>query len=256
MYLNGYNGSFNANGPTVYMAKEVMQKLMAYYRLIDDVHKGAEISGLGLVTDWEGDLLVHDFLLFKQEVTGGDTELDPKELSLWLEDMIQQDIDTSQIRLWWHKHPIQGWSSIDTSNIERMNNDNWLLSIVHTPQGLLARIDTYKPFRMTVDNLQIVELAEADKSLDATIKAEIKDKVSRKSYTVTTTQFGQGSYVTKDWNGSKKNEPGPSANEITRRDDYFASLADREWENHYGWETYYRDVPTSGQKDKEDPEAL
>lgn len=255
MYNNGANNTYNKSAPTIYMRPEVMQKVMAYYRLIDDVHKGAEISGLGLVQDWEGDLLVHDFMLFKQEVTAGDTELDPAELAAWLSDMLTTGLDPELVRLWWHKHPIQGWSTIDDANIERMNNENWLLSLVHTPQGLLARLDLYKPFRCTLDNLQIMELTEKNTTLDETIKTEIKEKVSRKNYGGTVTQFGlTGSYVHSDnyYQDSKKNGNRPSAVGETN-DDYFARLADRDWEKYYSWDEYERELEELGEPTPKTP---
>lgn len=261
MYINGYNTNFNGQGPVVYMLPATMAKVMAYYRMIDEVHKGLEISGLGMVVEWEGDLLVHDFLLFKQEATGGDTELDPAELAEWLTAMIESGQDPELIRLWWHKHPIQGWSSIDTDNIERMNNGNWLLSLVHCPNGLLARLDLYKPFRCTLDNLQIVELVEHDKKLDEDIKAEITAKVSRKwAGQGTVTQWKGGHQMSysgvpfSDTNGSggggkkkgKQQDPNTSGNE-TNDDEFWSNLADSQWESYYRWDEYDRGTHPQGQ---------
>lgn len=256
MYVNGHNTNFNGHGPVVYMLPATMAKIMAYYRLIDDVHKGLEISGLGMVVEWEGDLLVHDFLLFKQEATGGDTELDPTELAEWLTALLESGQDPELIRLWWHKHPIQGWSTIDTDNIERMNNGAWLLSLVHCPNGLLARLDLYKPFRCTLDNLQIMELVEPDKKLDEDIKAEITAKVSRKWGGTVTQWKGQGGQMSytrpfSDTNGSndtggkkkgKQQDPNTSASGTETNDEFWSDLADSEWESHYRWDEYDRGV--------------
>lgn len=239
MYLNGNNTSCNDEFPVVYITPDALYKLNAYYRIIDKVRVNSEISGLGVAQSWENDILISEVILLKQESTPGDTELDDRELSRWLTELIELEQDPSLYRLWWHKHPIDGWSSTDNNNIEKMNNNNWLVSIVHTPRGLRARLDLYSPFRAVMDDLRIVELVETDHSLDDAIKKEIEEKVSEKKYPV----YKPGSYaagmqaILKE---GKKIESGIGEKKETGDAEFYENLANSDWESFWDWEPYTR----------------
>jgi hypothetical protein len=147
-----------------------------------------EISGVGLVEKRDGNLFVPDVFLFKQKVTGAETKLDVKSVTDFaLEKLNIPDFPVENLKLWWHSHVDMGcfWSGTDESTIDGLDLDlkeeNWWLSMVCTRDGKRrARIDTYQPFRLTVDELE-VSVGE-DLDLKESIEKEVEELVTEDSY--------------------------------------------------------------------------
>lgn len=83
--------------PPVYIRPPALQKLKAYIK-----YATGEISGLGVVTVDQDELLVEDLFTFEQVCHSTETELDREELSKAYTELIRQGYDVSHIRLWWH----------------------------------------------------------------------------------------------------------------------------------------------------------
>lgn len=232
--------------PTVYIQPLALEKLRLYCK-----HAGHnEISGLGIARADEGELVVDDVFLFEQEVTSGETELDTVALAKWDYEIRRANGDPTLYRLLWHKHPINGWSGTDEKGIEAMNNGEWLLSIAHTPNGWQCRLDIFKPFRVTMDGLTLLELTVPNYALDKELEAEVKQKVKTKTYgtptwvgvgTLNWERAPGGAWIRKD----EKKEPltitipgtvAPSTID-TGHDEFFEALADKDWESYYDWNT-------------------
>src|SRR5512142_1834026 len=116
----------------------VAQKLLAYAAATR-----LEFSGFGFCDRSDGDIFVYDFVLMDVG-TEGYTEIDPKKIL----PLIERE-DKDKMRVWIHRHPINGWSSRDIQTIlkeplgstpERVG---WSVSIVLTPSGWIGRIDNY-----------------------------------------------------------------------------------------------------------------
>lgn len=155
-------------------------KMKYYIDLID-----FEISGVGLVEKLPNkDLYVVDLFLIKQVVSAAETKLDSKAVQdFMIEKMKDETFPMEKLRLWWHSHVNMGvfWSGTDKATMNALDldlpEDNWFLSIVGNKQGLRkARVDIYAPFRMNVDDLEVV--VGEDLELEAQIEAEIQEKVS------------------------------------------------------------------------------
>lgn len=236
--------------PTVYIQPLALEKLRLYCK-----HAGhQEISGLGIARADEGEIVVDDVFLFEQEVTSGDTELNAEALAKWDYEIRKANGDPTLYRLWWHKHPINGWSGTDEKNIEGLNNGEWLLSIAHTPNGWQCRLDTYKPFRVTMDSLTLLELTPPNYELDKALEEEVKQKVKTKVYG-TTVWVGNkqtawdrdpmsGAWIRKDQKKEPLAIPGTVAPSTasttdtvddTGHDAFFEALADHDWEDYYDW---------------------
>lgn len=244
--------------PTVYIDTLALQKLTAYYK-----YAKGELSGLGVAeVSAEGDVIVSDAFIFEQECSYSETELNPEALSKWITEIIRIGQDPSRFRLWFHVHPIEGWSGVDDKNIEGLNNGEWLLSIVKTPSGLLARLDLYAPFRVTLDQLNIRELRDTNSDLELQIEQEVKQKVKAKVWQGHMIgqqgqmwQPGTGVWVkTKagEWvqgaddqkkliapSTSGTNSPN-TPESMAERDKFFEALAESDWENYYEWSEQQR----------------
>lgn len=250
--------------PDVYITTPALMKLKTYYK-----YATQEISGLGsCYVDTNSNLIVDDVILFDQESNSSETELNPDVLAKWNYELIRDGGDPSEYRLWWHKHPITGWSSVDDKNIEGMNNGEWLLSIVKQSNGqLLARLDLYEPFRVTMDGLEILELRDEDETLDAQIKLEVEQKVKRKvwvnpnpvnysnyrpGYSYIADPEHPGNFIRIDEKkqlalpntgiaiSTSQNGNNPVTEAGTVDDDFWSALADHDWEYNYAWDERQR----------------
>ena len=155
-------------------------KMKYYINSVD-----TEISGIGLVQKLaNNDLYVSDLFIYKQVVTGAHTKLDQREVAKFIDEKLQiPDFPVENLKLWWHSHVDMGcfWSGTDDETIDGLDiessEENWWLSIVTTRDGKRrARVDTYQPFRMTVDEIP-VEVGE-DLDLKETLVKEVEELVS------------------------------------------------------------------------------
>jgi len=101
-----------------------------------------EFSGLGLVNVVDGDLVVYDIVLMNVGSMGF-TEISA-------EDLIKLNRpDKANIRLWFHRHPVEGWSGTDVNTITTAPLGGipeivrWSASIVRTPTRWIGRIDDH-----------------------------------------------------------------------------------------------------------------
>lgn len=196
--------------PRLWITTEALLRFNTYCKYAPN---NGEISGLGRAYADQGDIVVDEVLLLEQQSSHTETELDRDALSRFLTELIMQGKDPSAYRLWWHKHPIDGWSTTDEKNIEGLDNKEWFVSLAMTPRGPRARLDLYQPFRVTMDNIQVLELANIDWALDRELKAEVEAKVKKPSYGSVYQQGGlfvqRGSTVERlsaPFNGDKKKE--------------------------------------------------
>lgn len=162
---------------------EAHKKLSAYIKNV-----GNEVGGLGQVTRDGNTITVENVYLIHQKVTGVSTDLSPEGLATFYSERIKEDGNGAmgKLKLWWHSHYTMGvfWSGTDDATIESFDQetdiDNWMLSIVGNQKGeIKARIDVYKPFRFTKDNLDVEFEQEELTEFDEEIKREISEKVDQ-----------------------------------------------------------------------------
>jgi hypothetical protein len=131
-----------------------------------------EVSGLGTVSevkDKAGNVvqyIIDNIFLLKQRCSSADTVLDDASVGEFLYQMQQKGEDLSCIKLWWHSHGDLNtfWSTTDEENIQRLSNSSSMISLVTNHAGkILTRIDIFKPFHVTVDEVRTdIHLAEEE----------------------------------------------------------------------------------------------
>jgi len=173
----------NASATKVYRVcvdHRVYQKLFAYIRAVD-----TEISGLGLVSmqtfDDGADFIIEDLFLLDQECTVSQTTLDPNAIGELMIQLIQQGVDLGKLKLWWHSHQKMTvfWSGTDNGTISQLGQE-WMLSIVGNHRGqILARVDIYKPFPVTIHQIQIVPVGAVDLEMENEVAREVSEKVTQ-----------------------------------------------------------------------------
>lgn len=160
----------------IYFLKSAYQKMRYYVSLCED-----EISGLGKIEEQNGKLVVTDVQIFKQVVSGAHSDLDDDALAEFLFEKTKNGDDLAKWRLWWHSHAKMNvfFSGTDTNTIDTSTEFPWLISVVTNHKNeILARYDTYKPYRLT-ENLLVEILEDENLALKEECKKEIEEKVSQ-----------------------------------------------------------------------------
>lgn len=108
-----------------------------------------EVSGYGFIRQ-EGDTLVVYDACVLDVGSWGETNIDPRkpEVARKLLDLLERQ-DAANLKLWWHRHPILGWSGTDerACTVTPMGGDpkhvRWSAAVVRTPRGWIGRIDNH-----------------------------------------------------------------------------------------------------------------
>ncbi len=156
-----------------------------------------EVSGLGLVREVRelngtfAHFWVEDLFLIQQQSGATETALDDEAVGEFLTERVRAGEDVSPIRLWWHSHGDLKtfWSATDESCIRRLANSSYMLSIVTNKEGqMLARVDIYQPFHITVNDLATEVFYPKDKVLTDACAEEFRAKVREHSSVIAATQ--------------------------------------------------------------------
>lgn len=174
--------------------KAIEEKIHAYVMSVE-----SEIAGMGQVhVNEAGDIVVDDVMIYQQEVTGGTADLSPQAIARWQSALVKAGGSPKNWRLWWHSHANMAafFSKRDTDTIDGSTEADWMCSlVVNKRRERQARLDTYRPFRMYMDNLDIEVEGASVYEVPEAIKAEVREKV--KSPPVkTATGMGYGAPTT------------------------------------------------------------
>jgi len=159
----------------LFLLPEVEQRIRHYTDLA-----GGEVSGLGTVEEFDGGFLVDKVFLPKQSCTPAGTTLDEDAVATLLLELEAAGEDSGRLRFWYHSHAHHEvfWSQTDEECIEGLANGDYVLSLVTNKRGaMLARLDIFRPTRMTVDDIPI-SVKAIDDDLRDICQAEISDRVA------------------------------------------------------------------------------
>ena len=159
----------------LFLLPEVEQRIRHY----TDLAHG-EVSGLGTVEEWDGGFLVDKVFLPKQVCTPAGTTLDEDAVATLLLELEAEGEDSGKLRFWWHSHAHHDvfWSQTDEDCIEGLANGDYVLSLVTNKRGAaLARLDIFRPARMTIDDIP-VSVRTLDDDLRDTCEQELEDKLT------------------------------------------------------------------------------
>lgn len=206
----------------IILTSQTYLKLKYYVLGCDD-----EISGIGQSQYVNQDTIkITDIVIFKQDVSGGSTDLNKDEMANFLSEKLKRDGDASDWNVWWHSHASMGtfWSGTDDDTIKSFLSDGYIIALeTNHKLDFIARIDVFKPFKHTIEDIDVEIDIEEDPRLYDKITKEIKEKVSK--------CFGY------KWNDEeepeekdKKNKKGKHANQITMIEDDSEIDDDNEFE--------------------------
>jgi len=144
----------------LHLLPEVEQRIRHYTDLA-----GGEVSGLGTIEEFDGGFLVDDVFLPKQICTPAGTTLDDDAVATLMLELEAAGEDSGRLRFWWHSHAHHDvfWSQTDEECIEGLTNGDYVLSLVTNKRGhMLARLDIFRPTRLTVDDVPVSVRARDD----------------------------------------------------------------------------------------------
>jgi len=159
-----------------------------------------EVSGLGILEQEDGKMIVKEAFILDQECSAADTELEPEAISKLMTDIIRSGKDPGKLKFWWHSHVNMGvfWSGTDDECAETLSTEFAFSLVVNKSKERRARLDLYAPFRITVDHVRLIEISEEDEDLKKKCEEDVKEKVKSKVWRGATNYHGCHG---KDWRG-------------------------------------------------------
>ena len=192
----------NNKNKKFWISRENFEKVIAYAESAYRLHK-SEIGGqLVVLEDKDGDYILEDPVILKQEISSGNCELDGQELAIHYSQMIGKHGNNVR-HCWWHSHHTMGafWSGTDDSTILNHPANDWTLSlVVNLKREYKLRIQFFNPF-MHEENVELNIMTDPD-IVNPSIDKEVNDLCTKETTIVT---YGGHNYSTQGtlW-GAKK----------------------------------------------------
>ena len=121
----------NNKNKKFWISQENFNKVISYAESAYRLHK-SEIGGqLVVLEDKDGDYILEDPVILKQEISMGNCELDGEQLAIHYSKMIGKHGNDVR-HCWWHSHHTMAafWSGTDSSTILDNPSNDWTLSLV------------------------------------------------------------------------------------------------------------------------------
>lgn len=205
--------TFLDNRYEVYILPQARQKMEMYCDLSD-----GEIGWLAFVEKYDGvGFLITDCVLLKQEVNGTTTEIDPMALiEFWDATPIEKQ---GLIKMWGHSHVNMSTSPSgqDDSQMEYFKDGNeWFIRLI-TNKKREYHIDVFdykNGLKIHMDQADLKDYNPGASELRKSIEEEIKEKVSKKTYTAPKTTYPISKYSSAGKKSTKKEEKKPMLEDI------------------------------------------
>lgn len=145
-----------------------------------------EISGLGKIKPYKNGFLIEQVKLLSQSVTPANTRMDVAGLGKLYHEIIQEEGDLSNWKLWWHSHASMPvfWSQTDLDTIMDFDNEtpqsNWMISAVFNHKmDWEARLDMYDPVHVQSNftDLRITQIHSQETKEDCQFQIDQKVRV-------------------------------------------------------------------------------
>ena len=171
----------------VYIDKECWDKIINYAKAADHTEK-CEIGGMSVVTqDKDGDWLIQEPVILKQEIGGTTCDLDKEELAKYYTQMAVIYKGINFRFCWWHSHHTMQafWSGTDLSSIEEYGEGESDLSfalVVNLKEEYKCRVSVWKPVEIHQDVELNILNNEEKVEIPIEILSEVKEKCETRTY--------------------------------------------------------------------------
>ena len=174
----------------VYIDKECWDKIINYAKAAYHTEK-CEIGGMSVVTqDKDGDWLIQDPVILKQEIGSTTCDLDKEELAKYYTQMAAKYNKMNFRFCWWHSHHTMQafWSGTDISSIEEYGEGESDLSfalVVNLKEEYKCRVSVWKPVEIHQD-VELNILSNVEKvDIPVEILTEVKAKCETRGISTT-----------------------------------------------------------------------
>ena len=170
-----------------WISKDNWNKIIAYAESAYHQMK-SEIGGqMVVVVDDEGDFILENPVILKQEVSGGNCEMEAEALAVHYSKMAGKYSDDVR-HCWWHSHHTMGafWSGTDNSTIlENKSKDFTVSLVVNLKQEYKLRVQFFYPFKHE-ENVTLNFLEELDAKRNDKLDKEVEELCTKEATAVTT----------------------------------------------------------------------
>ena len=185
-----------------WISRENWNKVIAYAESAYRQYK-SEIGGqLVVLEDTDGDFILEDPVILKQEISSGNCEMESSALAIHYSKMIGKHGNDVR-HCWWHSHHTMGafWSGTDDATILSHPADDWTLSlVVNLKREYKLRIQFFKPF-LHEENVEL-NFLEEDHDTNEVIDAEVKQLCTKETLPIIS--YGGKGAQTNLWNQQQK----------------------------------------------------
>ena len=168
-----------------WISRENWNKVIAYAESAYRQYK-SEIGGqLVVLEDKDGDYILEEPVILKQEISSGNCELDGEQLAIHYSKMIGK-YGNNVRHCWWHSHHTMGafWSGTDDATILSHPANDWTLSlVVNLKKEYKLRIQFFSPF-MHEENVELNFLQE-EYDVDDAIDKEVEELCTKETRVIT-----------------------------------------------------------------------
>ena len=185
-----------------WISRENFDRIIGYAESAYRLHK-SEIGGqLVVLEDKDGDFILEDPVILKQEISAANCELDGEQLAIHYSKMIGKHGNNVR-HCWWHSHHTMGafWSGTDDSTILSHPANDWTLSlVVNLKREYKLRIQFFEPF-LHEENVELNIMVNPD-ATNPDIDKEVNDLCSKETTSVVT--YGGHGAQASLWNQKKE----------------------------------------------------
>ena len=179
--------------PELFISKNDWKKIIQYAESSYRQFK-AEIGGQCVVVeDAEGNFWLKDPVILKQEVSGGNCEMEEEALAIHYGKMADKHGDDVR-HCWWHSHHTMGafWSGTDDKTIMENETDDFSVSlVVNLKQEYKLRVQMFYPIVAEVNvPLNIADDIPQSKSIDKEVASKCEKETRQVVTYGGTNQYG------------------------------------------------------------------
>lgn len=162
----------------LYIRSAALRKVFYYTKWAPD-----EVSGLGLVENKDNKFIVEEVFLLDQTNGAGFTDIHPGSAADLACEFMETGRDelVGKLKFWWHSHGHIGvlWSTTDEETISTLSEEYSFSLVINKDYQTLVRCDVYKPFKMTIHDISLIELPAEDDVLSEMCRKEVLKKTNK-----------------------------------------------------------------------------
>ena len=167
-----------------YITQKNWDKILGYAEEAYETEK-SEIGGMSvMVEDKDGDWVLQDPVILKQEISSGNTVLEKDALAEYYTRQAMKMGKKNFRFCWWHSHHTMSafWSGTDIKAIDEFNEGDFSFALVVNLKGEYKfRVSVWKPFEMHSD--EELEIMGAKSRCTKKMKEEVKSLCSKPTST-------------------------------------------------------------------------